>query len=141
MKNNEQLKIWYNFEHFNVYNVIIADLFYMLVGLIIAFRIYYALFDKDINIFKFFTVFWIVQMVGDLCFYLIVSNLPEEYQNKWTRFFANYGRVAHINAVLGDSIYILVWTFTTFMIKSLPIDILSCIMFFVIFAISGIAEK
>lgn len=141
IENNEQLKIWYDFEHFNIYNVIIADLFYMLVGLIIAFRIYYALFGKDINIFKFFAVFWIVQMVGDVCFYLVVSNLPEDKQNKWTRFFTNYGRVAGINAVLGDSIYILVWTLTTFMIKSLPIDMLSCIMFFAIFAISGIAEK
>jgi len=141
MKNNEQLKIWYDFSYFNIYNVIIADLFYMLVGLIIAFRVYDAIFGKDVNIIKFFALFLIIQIIGDLCFYLIVSNLPEEYQNKWTRFFKNYGRVAGFNAVFGDSIYIMVWTLTTYIIQSLPLDILSCIFFLAIFVISAIAEK
>ena len=36
----ENVKIWYNFKKFNIYNVFTADLFYMLAGLMIKYRIY-----------------------------------------------------------------------------------------------------
>ena len=31
---------WYGFEEFNIYSVIIGDLFYVLIGIIIVYRIY-----------------------------------------------------------------------------------------------------
>lgn len=132
----ESLTKWYGFREFNIYNVIIGDLFYVLVGVIIAYRIYKYFFGEERNIFKFFMVFWIVQMIGDLTFYLIISGLPTSMNNKWIKFFKNYGKTSGLNAVFGDSIYIFVWLLTAYFIKELKIDILLAILFAYIFICS-----
>jgi hypothetical protein len=132
----ESLTKWYGFREFNIYNVIIGDLFYVLVGVIIAYRAYKYFFGEERNIFKFFMVFWIVQMIGDLTFYLIISGLPTSMNNKWIKFFKNYGKTSGLNAVLGDSIYIFVWLLTAYFIKELKVDILFAILFAYIFICS-----
>ena len=83
----DNVEKWYNFKDFNIYNVIAGDLFYVLVGIIISYRIYNYLFKDEDNILKFFIIFLVVQIVGDLTFYSIVSNVPVKYDNKWTKFF------------------------------------------------------
>ena len=113
----ENTKKWYDFKHFNIYNVIAGDLFYVLIGIIISYRIYNYYFKNENNIIKFFIIFLIVQIIGDLTFYTIISNVPNKYDNKWTKFFKNYGKTAGLYAVIGDSLYIAVWTLIAFLIK------------------------
>ena len=132
---------WYNFKDFNIYNVIAGDLFYVLIGIIISYRIYKYFFKNEENIFKFFAVFLVVQIIGDLTFYSIISNVPVKYDNKWTKFFKNYGKTSGLNAVIGDSIYIAVWTLVAYLIKNLALDILLAILFTFIFVVSAIAES
>jgi len=132
----ESLTKWYGFREFNIYNVIIGDLFYVLVGVIISYRSYKYFFGEERNIFKFFMVFWIIQMIGDLTFYLIINGLPPSMNNKWIKFFKNYGKTSGLNAVLGDSIYIFVWLLTAYFIKELKVDILFAILFAYIFICS-----
>lgn len=137
----ENTKKWYDFKHFNIYNVIAGDLFYVLIGIIISYRIYNYYFKNENNIIKFFIIFLIVQIIGDLTFYTIISNVPNKYDNKWTKFFKNYGKTAGLYAVIGDSLYIAVWTLIAFLIKNFSLDILLSILFTFIFIVSAIAES
>jgi|TARA_B110000259_G_scaffold183182_1_gene228063 hypothetical protein len=131
---------WYNFKDFNIYNVIAGDLFYVLVGIIITYRIYNYYFKNHNNILKFFAVFLVVQFIGDISFYNIVSNIPNTYNTKWINFFKNYGKTSGINAVFGDSIYIAIWTIVAYSIRNFSLDILLSILFSFIFIVSAIAE-
>ena len=106
-----------------------------------SYRIYKYFFKNEENIFKFFAVFLVVQIIGDLTFYSIISNVPVKYDNKWTKFFKNYGKTSGLNAVIGDSIYIAVWTLVAYLIKNLALDILLAILFTFIFVVSAIAES
>jgi len=137
----DNVEKWYNFKHFNIYNVIAGDLFYVLVGIIISYRIYNYLFKDEDNILKFFVIFLVVQIIGDLTFYTIVSNVPVKYDNKWTKFFKNYGKTAGLYAVIGDSIYIAVWTLLAYLIRNVALDILLAILFTFLFIVSAIAES
>lgn len=137
----ENTKKWYDFKHFNIYNVIAGDLFYVLIGIIISYRIYNYYFKNENNIIKFFIIFLIVQIIGDLTFYTIISNVPNKYDNKWTKFFKNYGKTAGLYAVIGDSLYIAVWTLIAFLIKNFSLDILVSILFTFMFIVSAIAES
>ena len=132
---------WYNFKDFNIYNVIAGDLFYVIVGIVISYRIYNHFFKNEDNILKFFAVFLVVQIIGDLLFYGIVTNLPQKYNGKWVKFFINYGKTAGLYAVIGDSIYIAVWTLMAYLIKNLALDILVAIFFTFLFIVSAIAES
>ena len=132
---------WYNFKDFSIYNVIAGDLFYVLCGIIISYRIYDYFFKGEENIFKFFTIFLIIQIIGDLTFYTIVSNIPIKYDTKWIKFFKNYGKTSGLNAVIGDSIYIAVWTLIAYSIRNLSLDILLFIIFTFLFIVSAIDES
>ena len=137
----ENVKKWYNFKDFSVYNVIAGDLFYVLVGIIISYRLYDHFFKGEENIYKFFGIFLMVQIIGDLTFYTIVSNIPKQYDTKWIKFFKNYGKTSGLNAVVGDSIYIAIWTLVAYSIRNLAHDILLAIVFTFLFIVSAIDES
>ena len=137
----ENVKKWYNFKDFSVYNVIAGDLFYVLVGIIISYRLYDYFFKGEENIYKFFGIFLMVQIIGDLTFYTIVSNIPKQYDTKWIKFFKNYGKTSGLNAVVGDSIYIAIWTLVAYSIRNLALDILLAIVFTFLFIVSAIDES
>ena len=137
----DNVEKWYNFKDFNIYNVIAGDLFYVLVGIIISYRIYNYLFKDEDNILKFFAVFLVVQIIGDLTFYTIVSNVPSQYDNKWTKFFKTYGKTSGLYAVVGDSIYIAIWTLVAYLIRNVALDVLLAIVFTFLFIVSAIAES
>ena len=122
------LKRWYELKEFNATTVVISDAFYVLIGVIIAYRIHNYLFKNMIGLEKrflyFFFIFLIVQIVGDLIFYYSLISLPNNYRNKWVQFFIDYSNSAKLNALFGDSIFILVWTITTYLVSFLPTDIL-----------------
>jgi hypothetical protein len=132
---------WYNFKDFSIYNVIAGDLFYVIVGIIISYRIYNYFFKKEDNIIKFFIIFLIVQIIGDLAFYGIIKSLPISYNNKWVKFFKNYGKTAGFNAIIGDSIYIAIWTLVAYLIRNVEVDILMSILFSFMFIVSAISES
>jgi hypothetical protein len=138
------LQRWYGFREFNPTTVIIGDLFYVLIGIIIAYRIHEYFFKDVVGTEKrflyFFLIFLIVQIIGDITFYFSLLSLPQNYKNKWVQFFIDYGNSAKLNAVLGDSIYIFVWTITTYFVSFIPIDFLLMILFFFIFLISIISN-
>jgi hypothetical protein len=139
------LKRWYGFKEFNAFNVIISDLFYMLVGLIIAYRIH-AYFCADLEGFvprfaSLFAIFWIVQMVCDVLFYTIITNIPNGSKNKWVKFFIDYGTHYKLNAVFSDSVYILVWALTVCVVRYLSNDILLALVCFYIFLLSIYSEQ
>lgn len=137
----ENVKKWYNFKDFSIYNVIAGDLFYVLVGIIISYRLYDHFFKGEENIYKFFGIFLMVQIIGDLTFYTIVSNIPKQYDTKWIKFFKNYGKTSGLNAVVGDSIYIAIWTLVAYSIRNLALDILLAIVFTFLFIVSAIDES
>lgn len=137
----ENVKKWYNFKDFSIYNVIAGDLFYVLVGIIISYRLYDYFFKGEKNIYKFFGIFLMVQIIGDLTFYTIVSNIPKQYDTKWIKFFKNYGKTSGLNAVVGDSIYIAIWTLVAYSIRNLALDILLAIVFTFLFIVSAIDES
>ena len=64
-----------------------------------------------------------LEIVGDLTFYSIISNIPKQYDNKWVKFFKNYGKTSGLYAVVGDSLYILVWTIIAYLIRNLKLDL------------------
>jgi hypothetical protein len=136
---------WYGFKEFDAFNVIIGDLFYMLVGLIIAYRVH-AYFCADLEGFvprfaSLFAIFWVIQMVGDVLFYTIIKNIPNGSKNKWIKFFIDYGNDAKLNAVFGDSIYILVWALTVCAVRFLPNDMLLALVCFYVFILSIYSEQ
>ena len=137
----DNVEKWYNFKYFSIYNVIAGDLFYVIVGIIISYRIYNHFFKNEDNIYKFFAIFLAVQIIGDLTFYGIVTNLPNNYQNRWVKFFINYGKTSGLNAVIGDSIYILIWTIIAYLIRNLALDLLVAILFTFMFIVSAISES
>ena len=137
----DNVEKWYNFKDFNIYNVIAGDLFYVIVGIIISYRIYNYLFKDENNIFKFFGIFLVVQIIGDFTFYGIIKNLPQSYNNKWVKFFINYGKTAGLYAIIGDSLYILVWTIIAYLIRNLALDILVGILFTFMFIVGAISES
>jgi len=135
------INTWYNFKDFSIYNVIAGDLFYVIVGIIISYRIYNYFFKNEDNMIKFFFIFLIVQIIGDLTFYGIIKSLPISYNNKWVKFFKNYGETAGFNAIIGDSIYIAIWTLIAYLIRNLEEDILMSILFSFMFIVSAISES
>jgi hypothetical protein len=137
----KNVSIWYNFKEFSVYNVIAGDLFYVLVGIIISYRIYNYLFKNESNLIKFFIVFLVVQIIGDLLFYTVIKNYPKNNSNRWINFFKNYTKNAGLYALFGDSLYILIWTLVAVLIKDLNKDILYSILFTFLFILSIIDES
>lgn len=146
--NSPFLYRWYGFKEFSPYSVISGDLFYMLVGLIIAYRIHAYIVSKFPSYFtnymvKFvalFLVFWAVQVVGDLTFYAVITSIKDADKNKWLKFFKDYGRESGLVAIMGDSLYIFIWTLAACLVRFLPHDILVMLFFFYMFIYSIFAE-
>ena len=135
----KNLETWYGFKTFTPYGVVLSDLLYTMVGIIIAQRIYGVLYPKGQgNLLKFFGIFLAVQIVGDLTFYVIIKNI--KYRNKWVDFFKKYTETAGVNAVVGDSLYIVAWTLTALLVSKISIDILVATIFLFLFLLTIISE-
>ena len=144
--NSPFLQRWYGFKEFSPYNVVIGDLFYMSVALIMAYRIHsyvaahFKLSSYWARFASLFAILWIIQIIGDILFYQIITRIPNASQNKWLKFFIDYGNSAGFIAVWGDSLYILIWTLTVCFVQYLPHDIMLGLMFFYVFILSIYAE-
>lgn len=133
---------WYSGKNINIWNVIVQDSVYVILGIIIALQLLDFINRKysiSKNAYSFFALFLIVQLVGDTTFAFIIKSLSKSTvsKSKWLTFFDNYIDTAGYWALIGDSLYILVWTlsylFVSHYIKrfDIKIAILCTFLFFV----------
>jgi len=92
------LRKWYS--QYNL-SAVIADVLIILIALIITRAIYYYVFDS-FSIVKFVILAVIVQIIHDLLFYIIFSNIPIGV-NKMIDTFKDYANEISYKAILGDS--------------------------------------
>ena len=92
------LKKWYL--QYNL-SAVIADVLIILIGLIITRAIYYYVFDS-FSIVKFVILAVIVQIIHDILFYIIFSNIPRGV-NKMLDTFKDYANEVSFKAILADS--------------------------------------
>ena len=89
---------WYS--QYNL-SAVIADVLIILIGLIITRAIYYYVFDS-FSIVKFVILAVIVQIIHDILFYIIFSNIPRGV-NKMLDTFKDYANEVSYKAILADS--------------------------------------
>jgi hypothetical protein len=96
--NSIVLRKWYM-----TYNLsaVIADVFIILIGLIIARAIYYYIFDT-FSLVKFIFVSVLVQITHDILFYIFFQNIPRGV-NKMLDTFKDYSNEVSYKAILSDS--------------------------------------
>ena len=82
-------------------SAVIADVLIILIGLIITRAIYYYIFD-EFSIIKFICVAVIVQIIHDILFYILFSNIPRGV-NKMLDTFKDYANEVSYKAILADS--------------------------------------
>ena len=92
------LNKWYS--QYNL-SAVIADVLIILIGLIITRAIYYYIFD-EFSIIKFICVAVIVQIIHDILFYILFSNIPRGV-NKMLDTFKDYANEVSYKAILADS--------------------------------------
>ena len=92
------LNKWYS--QYNL-SAVIADVLIILIGLIITRAIYYYIFD-EFSIIKFICVAVIVQIIHDILFYILFSNIPRGV-NKMLDIFKDYANEVSYKAILADS--------------------------------------
>ena len=92
------LNKWYS--QYNL-SAVIADVLIILIGLIITRAIYYYIFD-EFSIIKFIFIAVIVQIIHDILFYILFSNIPRGV-NKMLDTFKDYANEVSYKAILADS--------------------------------------
>ena len=92
------LREWY--VKYNL-SAVIADVFIILIGLIITRAIYYYVFDT-FSIIKFIFLAVTVQIIHDVLFYVLFSNIPRGI-NKMLDTFKDYANEASYRAIFADS--------------------------------------
>jgi hypothetical protein len=96
------LALWYN-----KYGLAgsIADILIILIGFVIARFLYYKIFNTW-SIWKFIALGLVVQIIHDILFYLLFSNIPTGV-NKMLDIFKPYAKDHGIYAIVGDSLMII----------------------------------
>ena len=143
---NNTVTNWYSGKNINIWNVIVQDALYVICGIIITLRLFNYL--VEINIFPkifiyFILIFLLVQLIGDTLFALIISVWPKNYSNYWVNYFKNYIKKSGYNALIGDSLYIIVWSLTYYFVSNniKSYDIKIFIISFFIFLVSAYSIK
>lgn len=95
---SQVLKEWYR-----VYNIsaVISDVLIIFIGIIIA-RFLYPLVFNTFSIWKFTTLAVIIQIIHDLLFYQLFSNIPYG-KNRMMDTFKKYAKEVSYKAILSDS--------------------------------------
>jgi hypothetical protein len=95
---SQVLKKWY--KQYNL-SAVIADVFIILIVLIITRAIYYYIFDT-FSLFKFIGLAVVLQIIHDVSFYLLFSNIPRGVNNMMDTF-KDYAKEASYYAIMSDS--------------------------------------
>lgn len=144
-KKGDFVRKWYRGDFINIWNVLLQDAVYVIVGIIIAMyllSLFHQQFQVPKTLFTFLAVFIAVQIIGDLTFASILLRIPSAYTNKWVQFFKDYIRGSQWYALFGDTLYVIAWTLTYYLLSvyiqpsfSLQVAIL-CTFFFLASAYS-----
>jgi len=92
------LREWYS--QYNL-SAVISDVLIILIGLIITRAIYYYIFDI-FSILNFIILAVIVQVIHDILFYIVFSNVPRGL-NRMLDTFKDYAKEVSYRAILADS--------------------------------------
>ena len=98
----KNLKLWY--QQF-LLSAVLADIFIIFLGIILARAIYYYIFDT-FSIINFILVILIIQITHDILFYLIIT-IIHRGANKMIDLFKDYADEVSYRAILGDSMMII----------------------------------
>ena len=118
-KKNDTVTNWYSGKTINIWNVIVQDMLYVVCGVIVALRIFgYLTSTKNIrNSFTNFVIVLIcVQLIGDLTFATVIKSWPHSKSTKWINYFKNYVNKAGVNALFGDTLYVIVWALSYYFV-------------------------
>ena len=137
---------WYSGNNINIWNVIIQDFVYVILGIIIATRLFKYLVKKNIiykNFIYFLLILIIVQISGDLLFSLIINYWPLNYTSFWIMWFKNYIKKSSFNALFGDTLYVIVWSISYYFVYNYinRFDIKIFIIFLFLFLTSAYSVK
>ena len=94
---------------------------YGLCGVIIALYLFNYLVSKKViskNYAIFLIILVIVQLTGDLTFASIIKKWPTKYSTKWINYFKDYISKSGINALIGDTLWILSWALTYYFVAN-----------------------
>ena len=111
---------WYSGKTINIWNVIAQDSLYVICGIIVTYTLFNYLLKKNIikeNFLYFVLLFIFVQIVGDLTFALIITSWPKKYSTKWINYFKNYIKKAEYSALFGDTLYVIMWSLTYYLVS------------------------
>ena len=100
---SQVLKKWY--QKYNL-SAVIADVFIILIVLIIARALYYYLFDT-FSLIKFIGLAVGLQVIHDVLFYWFFKTVPRGY-NDMLDFFKDYASEVGVGAILGDSFMMII---------------------------------
>jgi len=95
---SQVLKKWY--QKYNL-SAVLADVLILLIVLIIARALYYTIFDT-FSLFKFIILALVLQIMHDVLFYLLFSNIPKSVNNMMDTF-KEYAKENSYRAILSDS--------------------------------------
>lgn len=96
------LKLWY--QQF-LLSAVLADVLVIFLVVIIARVIYYYIFN-EFSIVNFIIVMLIIQIIHDIIFYIMITNIPRN-SNKIIDVFKDYADEVSYYAIIGDSIMII----------------------------------
>lgn len=115
-------KEYYNPKKFSFATVAAGDFLYSTMLFLVAQNVIGNLFGKTvgntIDWLKRFLIFTGVQWLGDFSFYGLVKALPEKYSPAYLEFFKRYGSEIGFSAIIGNSLYGIIWLSLTQMIAS-----------------------
>lgn len=141
---NDHVVRWYSGKIINIWNVIAQDMLYAFCGIILAVNLFNHLSLKKIVQKKFYIFLCLlvgIQWMGDLSFAIIIKNWPQKNATKWINFFKSYVKTSGINALVGDTLWILSWAlayyFVANYIQRFDVKIfIICLFFFLVSAYS-----
>lgn len=135
---------WYSGKNINIWNVIAQDSLYVICGIVIALRLFNYLVSIQFipKLFIYFILcFVFIQLIGDSIFATIIKLWPKQYSTYWIDYFKDYINKAGLNALFGDSLYVIAWSlafyFVANYIQQFDIKIfIICLFFFLVSAYS-----
>lgn len=145
-KSNDTVRDWYSGKNINIWNVLIQDALYVICGIIISLRLFKYLVINNIVpklFYIFIFCFIFVQILGDILFSIIIKNWPNKYSNYWIIYFKNYIKKSGFNALFGDTLYIIIWSITFYLVSKYinHFDIKIFIISLFIFIVSAYSIK
>ena len=136
-KKKDKVTNWYSGKNINIWNVIAQDALYVICGIIISLRLFNYLVSLQIipQLFIYFILcFVFIQLIGDTLFATIIKSWPTAYSSYWINYFKDYINKAGLNALFGDSLYVIAWSlafyFVANYIKQFDIKIFIISLFF-----------